>query len=829
MQRTPINYNLVFCLWLTTSIACVADTNTNWFTSVDPDDGSYTKCAVTEKRPFAEYRATKLSYDLGLESYDLPLDLSEVDNLERDIRNNREFTFTESAQSILQENGSVLLPAENPINRFDDAYTLLEEAQLPILVTVDSNLHLAHLFFEQVMKRIEVAELFPRLKRLLPALARSLAAIYKSQEGELQEAARRNLAFICVAIRLLGLDDFMIPSIVADQVEKAVETIETSGADLDHGRGVSPIFGQDCTRESACSISDGQQPDNRNDEACYCEDYTQYQPRGHYTETDALEKYFRCTAYLSRMKMRIRSEMETRMAALMTAALNKTRVDEDGEETNASFIWDTIYRTVSFFTGASDDLTFIEYDRLLRQHFGEDFNISDLSNNDTLEAFRNDLQQQRLNQASTGFEIASLQNTQASEGLGFLSKHFVFDTYVLNQLVDEAVGPRPEHESYQDVLDNLDADCLAEAGPERVTGDFRQCAGQSQADWHYLCCSAVKLSKIEQRPEIAEVCRRLPSGLDIAATFGSETARDYLLQTNRDYCGYEQSLDTLRQEATSFSDDDWYKTLYSTWELALQPLFSKDFTGFPSFMTTDIYTTKNLGSALSSWAELRHDTIHYIEQSYEPIIVTVLPPKDLYWVEPIPEVYAAISDLAKLIRTGLTDIEMVDRELSELLQAFVDLQDELVSISINELAGEALTGGEKFFIEDMGRTMHGIIDDLALITGVKTDKPSDDPNLQKKMDIQGDPYRTSIIAEVYTDDALNQSLQAGSGHIAWMIAVRRIDEQTLGAMIGPVFRYGEFSWPAGDRLDDDRWTEMLNNDEAPSGPDFFNRLYPVQP
>jgi len=302
-----------------------------------------------------------------------------------------------------------------------------------------------------------------------------------------------------------------------------------------------------------------------------------------------------------------------------------------------------------------------------------------------------------------------------------------------------------------------------------------------------------------------------------------------LLEENRGYCGYEPSLDKLRQEASSFSDADWYKTLYSTWQLALQPLFNKDFTGFPRFMTTDFYATKNLNSALSSWAELRHDTIHYIEQSYEPIHVTVLPPKYLYWVEPIPEGYAAIGDLAKLIRTGLTDMGIVHPELSELLQTFVDLQDELVSISTNELAGQALTGREQVFVEYMGETMRSIVDDLALVTGVRTDKPSDDPNLEKKMDIQGDPYRTNIIAEVYTNEGLNRSLQAGSGYIDWMIAVRRIDEQTLGAMIGPVFRYREFPWPANDRLDDDGWTRMLNNNEAPSRPDFFDGLYPMEP
>jgi hypothetical protein len=827
MRTLAPTFLMTLLFIMVTTLSCAGDTNTNWLTDVKPDDGAYKACALTDKKPFAQYTATKIDYTLNPQNYGLPVDPSQIENLDQDIRNNPEFDFTDAAQARLLQYGFVLVPASRSISRFDEAYTALKDTQKPTLVTVDSSLHLGHLFFEQVLKYVEVRQLIPILNALLPDLAETLLSIYKAQKGELREAALRDLAFISVALKLLGSTDFEVPFILTNQVDQEVARIESAGEALDQGQDTSVIFNHDCSRDIACGGTDIDDQAYEKGRACLCEDYRQYKPRGHYTETKALERYFRSATYLSRMRMRLKSPVETRMAALLTAALNKTTVNIDGKNVKAPFFWDRIYRTVSFFVGAADDLTFIEYDKLLRATYGDSFAMSDLSDDDKLEIFRTGLKQERVREATSGYARSSVDSLDSVSGLSFLNHAFPFDAYALSRLVYEQIGPNPNRTEYSYILDNLNAECRENAGEEDITGAFQQCDGQSAADYRYICCSAIELSKSENRPELADTCRLLPSGLDVASVFGSTRAQGHLAQDANGYCGYENASGSLQQEVTAFTDADFYKTLYSTWSLALQPLFDKDLTGFPVWMTTDLYQDKSLNTALSSWAQLRHDTIHYIKQTWEPGFVTISPPSDLYWVEPLPEVYAALSDLAKLVSTGLQDMELSDDDLSEPVNGFIDLIDSLTTMAIDELEGKELTALEKSSIEHIGDDMKSIIDKLALVTGEKQDKPSDDPMLVEKLEIQGEPYKTTVISDIYHDSYLDNALYAGSGTIDWLIALRPINGDQLGAVIGPVFSYYEFSRPTQDQLDDEQWIELLNSNSAPARPAFIRDLFPT--
>jgi len=361
-----------------------------------------------------------------------------------------------------------------------------------------------------------------------------------------------------------------------------------------------------------------------------------------------------------------------------------------------------------------------------------------------------------------------------------------------------------------------------ETETEKITGNFQSCEGQSLADWYYICCSAIKLAKKENRRELSEVCRLLPSGMDVAATFGSARARQHL-QTDIDgYCGYMDQLDALQQEASAFTQADYWKTLYNGWLYALQPFFKADLSGFPVWMTTDAYWDKSLNTALASWAELRHDTILYVKQSYTSMALgetsAALPPEAMYWAEPMPDVYHALSDLAKMTRTGLTDMGLFGDELAAPVNRLVRLLDDLATIALNELDGKVLTDQEKGTIEYIGDTMSSIINALAMVTGEKEEKPADDPYVQETLKIQGDPYKTTVVADVHTDGNMEEVLEVGSGFIDWMVIVRRIDEGVLGAAIGPIFTYYEFPWPMKNRLNDDEWNELLNSDDSPARP-----------
>jgi len=194
-----------------------------------------------------------------------------------------------------------------------------------------------------------------------------------------------------------------------------------------------------------------------------------------------------------------------------------------------------------------------------------------------------------------------LEMTEQTMGLRFLGQRFVFDSYTLGELVFKHIGPNPNDANYQYVLDNLDPMCIEETEEEKVTYNFESCQGQSLADWRYICCSAVNLAIKEDRHELSEVCRLLPSGLDVAAAFGSDRAREHLKDDIDGYCEYKEQLDSLQQEASAFTQQDWWKTLYNGWLYALQPFFNKDLTGFPVWMTTDAYKSVFKKVLLSSF------------------------------------------------------------------------------------------------------------------------------------------------------------------------------------------------------------------------------------
>jgi hypothetical protein len=244
-------------------------------------------------------------------------------------------------------------------------------------------------------------------------------------------------------------------------------------------------------------------------------------------------------------------------------------------------------------------------------------------------------------------------------------------------------------------------------------------------------------------------------------------------------------------------------------------------------MTTDAYKDKSLNTALASWAELRHDTILYVKQSYTSMAAgTGLPPEAMYWVEPMPEVYNALSDLAKMTRSGLSGMDLFGDELGTPFNSLVGLLDELTVIAINELEGKQLTDAEKNTVEYIGDRMSNIIEQLALVTGEKAEKPADDPWVEEVLEIEGDPYKTTVVADVHTDGNMEQVLEVGSGFVDWLVVVRRIEDGVLGATIGPIFTYYEFPWPMKDRLNDDQWKELLDGAEPPARPEFVQSIYP---
>ncbi|MBI5536298.1 MAG: DUF3160 domain-containing protein [Deltaproteobacteria bacterium] len=778
---------------------------------ITPDDGVYQSKSASNG-PMATGSTTPVSYVASVQGYTLPVDLSEVANLQEAVSANGLFAWDDAAEAKLSSRGLVALSGGNTIDRFDTAYQLLKSKDLPILVTTDSTLHLYHVFFDQLLGSIESTHFVPMFRAMLPQVQLKLASMYVALDGDLKEAARRDLALVTTAAVLLDPASAVVYAEVQPEVDAELALIDKA-----QEIKAEPILNHGCDEWVACAGKDIDVDQYLLGNACACEDYTQYRPRGHYTQSETLTRYFRAGMLLGRFTMRIKSPIETRMAALMTAALNKTQVDYAGSNVPAIELWSRFYRVSSFFAGAADDLTFVEYDKVLANVYGAGFALKDLADDAKLTVLREQLAEERKPKIMSGFVEAFQDFTKATMGLRFSGQRFAFDSYVLGSLVFSNVGPNPKHPHYAAVAGG-NPDC----GPAGLTGD--PCAPGNEKYWPGICCLAVEAGH-------PDVCRLLPKGLDVPAAFGSTRATEHLKGDREGYCQYQTKLDGLRTETTAFTDADRWKNLYTGWLFSLQPLFEEDTTGFPTWMGGTAWKDKALNTSLASWAELRHDTILYVKQSYTNSFggnggaPPVVPKEFAYYVEPVPEVYSRLLDLTRMTRIGLADLGLMPDKLEMPFSSTEHLLDTLTTISIHELEGQELDSGERIFIDNIGATMRSILAEVAALSASNDSTVDAGPGATVALSDE-DGLKTTVVADVHTDPNTKKVLEVGSGAVDWVVAVNKLPDGTLVATIGPVFSYNEFPWPMEDRLTDPKWRDMIANGPRPERPSWVRDIYP---
>jgi len=125
------------------------------------------------------------------------------------------------------------------------------------------------------------------------------------------------------------------------------------------------------------------------------------------------------------------------------------------------------------------------------------------------------------------------------------------------------------------------------------------------------------------------------------------------------YSDYERQFKEIKSYFDSIQETDWYKNIYMGWLYSLKGLVTPTETGYPTFMQTDAWADKELTAALASWAELRHDTILYVKQSYSMAEMGGGPEEEkpiTGYVEPVPILYKRMINLVNLSKTGLDNL-----------------------------------------------------------------------------------------------------------------------------------------------------------------------------
>jgi len=828
------------------------------------------------KEPVLNYNPPEYSFtakEYNNPEYDLPLrELPE--NYWRDIKGKFNLDLTEEQKQMLLENGVVIIPGNK--DRFEKAYQELSATKyrskdgqgVPIFITTDSILHLFHIEFNELLKNIEIKKLSPMLNSFLESVIDESITQYNGLEDkELKELSRRNIAYLSVAKKLLD-PNFRVPGMVKKEVEEEIKRIE------DHkGFYKSPLFSEDCPAQCLSFVfTPGSYPNGEKcsqaikglkinykgkvwysvefykevcSRKCYCEDYSQYVPRGHYTASEELKRYFKSMMWLGRMTFKVRGENWTKQAVLLTDAVKSAKVNFEGKEYNAIDIWNKIYTVTGFFAGASDDLTFYEYDKAVFNLFNYEFDEEKELKKQITEAMQKEIRKMRGPKILGGFEFDIAGNLKdTTQGLRLIGQRYAIDSHILSDLVYNNVGPNPSSPYYDEVLDYcVSTSCLGPPVCSKSKEFYLSCENMEENRtkyWNEVCGAAIELycgcsgcpddTPKEIYEKLYSVCRFMPTGLDVMSALGSKRADEILKEQKvSSYCNYENKNQEMRELVNNYNQSEWTKNLYNTWLWMLQPVLKEKPEGYPNWMRSLLWKNKELITVLSSWTELRHDTILYVKQSYTRVVAiekSAAPMEAKYYgyVEPNPELFARAKFITEFLIKGLEEQDCMTEDVKNSLEQSRDMMERLREISEKELEGKALSEEDYNYIENIDSTFNKIIEDLASALTIDTGKPLiGDYKTHRSLEGKDDAFKTTIIADVHTETNTKKALEVGIGKIDWIIVAHKSKDGRIGLAVGPIFSYYEFPWKMSDRLTDEKWREILNKGQV-ERPDWIAKF-----
>lgn len=689
----------------------------------------------------------------------------------------------------------------------DDLADYYNGVQSSVFITSDLYLHSFHLIFDRMLQDIEEKKLFPKIKDTSIKLAQQAEQDYKAYHGsneKIRKALIYNLFFFSVAARLFE-PKFVVSETVRLDVDMIIERIYkadkeplpslTNPVDLGdedfsqykvRGHYLNKIKKREygsvstATQENQPQTSQNiqiqtnttskkqntfelywnkaknavkkllgkketiAQPDISNSTQQYTINTAMAASTSGSLEiqqaeenSTSLEKYFRGMMWYGRHSLLIKDDTKTLAAILMVGQMQNA-----GEMQN----WQNLDTALTRLMGKTDDWTPSDCRKINEKIFGKPYPTADDIDKIGIssiakfkEEAKKSLPQQKIVSVQTGLNSSTgdfynqKERLDITSGFKFLGQRFSWDAYFFGQLTSPSVGS------------NLDP-------------------------------------------------RNLPNTLDVMSLLDSAAAKkEMALSIQQHSWGgqYYSQLTKLQNELKGELPKK--ETTYNTWMFTLQSLFEPT-QSKQHFAIQEPWQYKNLNTAVSSWTELKHDTIMYMEQNTAELggegdfIPPYAPPYVKGYVEPNPILFYRLHELITKLYQDVDNGGFLTDEYRGKLTTLDDLTVKAYEIAKKEVEGKEISKDDYTWMIKMSSYFN-----LGLL--FPNDIYDDYEHPEEK--------QMALIADISTDAVSGLALEVATGAPQRIFVV--VKDAYGGTRITTGYVYSWYQFADNKRWNDNEW------------------------
>ncbi len=234
-------------------------------------------------------------------------------------------------EEALGRQGFAIVP-QNQLQLFH-IYEKNDYHDFPSFVTTDLYLQAFHFYFDCVTREVEEHSLCPAMVELSEAMYQEMKRVAATaQNSELKQAAERSVVFFAVAQAVLT--NKPLPAVSSEFKQQAEAELEHINDALDCA---SQFLGY----------------------TLHSYPYSLYKPRGHYTRSETLKRYFKGMMWLQSAPFKIDMNDHLAAAALISSTLAGNQ--------KLKVLYERVNQPITFLFGAPDNITMLQLNEEMKK------------------------------------------------------------------------------------------------------------------------------------------------------------------------------------------------------------------------------------------------------------------------------------------------------------------------------------------------------------------------------------------------------------------------------------------------------------------------------